>query len=89
MVVTMFVTGRSCRMTVPVPACLSAPPLTACFGHGFVRFRRQKPALECANSGPSTEWLLMNDCRARKVTVQEVLSCQAYMLFYERSGRCA
>ena len=29
-------------------------------------------------------WLLMNDCRAKPVSVQQVLSCEPYMLLYER-----
>ena len=31
-----------------------------------------------------SSWLLMNDCRIKTVSIQDVLMCQPYMLFYER-----
>uniref|UniRef100_A0A1A8BJM7 Ubiquitin carboxyl-terminal hydrolase n=2 Tax=Nothobranchius TaxID=28779 RepID=A0A1A8BJM7_NOTKA len=48
-------------------------------GH-FVTYRRSPSAF-------SSQWLWVSDNSVRKASLQEVLSSNAYMLFYERVGR--
>lgn len=54
-------------------------------GH-FITYRRS-PSSTCGSSPFSRQWLWVSDDSVRKASLQEVLSCNAYMLFYERVRR--
>uniref|UniRef100_A0A3B3XSZ9 Ubiquitin carboxyl-terminal hydrolase n=1 Tax=Poecilia mexicana TaxID=48701 RepID=A0A3B3XSZ9_9TELE len=54
-------------------------------GH-FVTYRRSPPSA-CSASPFSCQWLWVSDDSVRKASLQEVLSSNAYMLFYERVRR--
>ncbi|XP_039627748.1 ubiquitin carboxyl-terminal hydrolase 30-like isoform X1 [Polypterus senegalus] len=51
-------------------------------GH-FVTYRRS-PSSSRSSSALSSQWLWVSDDSVRKATLQEVLSSNAYLLFYER-----
>lgn len=54
-------------------------------GH-FVTYRRS-PCSARPSSPFSSQWLWVSDDSVRKASLQEVLSSNAYMLFYERVRR--
>ncbi|XP_041854538.1 ubiquitin carboxyl-terminal hydrolase 30 isoform X1 [Melanotaenia boesemani] len=54
-------------------------------GH-FVTYRRS-PSSPRTSSPFSSQWLWVSDDSVRKASLHEVLSCNAYMLFYERVRR--
>ncbi|XP_073321966.1 ubiquitin carboxyl-terminal hydrolase 30 isoform X1 [Pagrus major] len=54
-------------------------------GH-FVTYRRS-PSSPCGSSNFSSQWLWVSDDSVRKASLHEVLSSNAYMLFYERVRR--
>ncbi|XP_024130587.1 ubiquitin carboxyl-terminal hydrolase 30 isoform X1 [Oryzias melastigma] len=54
-------------------------------GH-FVTYRRCPSSSRCS-SNFSSQWLWVSDDSVRKASLQEVLSSNAYMLFYERVQR--
>ncbi|XP_028270486.1 ubiquitin carboxyl-terminal hydrolase 30 isoform X2 [Parambassis ranga] len=54
-------------------------------GH-FVTYRRSPSSLRCS-SPLSSQWLWVSDDSVRKASLHEVLSSNAYMLFYERVQR--
>ncbi|XP_020791152.1 ubiquitin carboxyl-terminal hydrolase 30 isoform X1 [Boleophthalmus pectinirostris] len=54
-------------------------------GH-FITYRRS-PASVCTSSPFSSQWLWVSDDSVRKASLHEVLSSNAYMLFYERVRR--
>lgn len=54
-------------------------------GH-FVTFRRSPCSPHCSSTF-SSQWLWVSDDSVRKASLQEVLSSNAYMLFYERVRR--
>lgn len=51
-------------------------------GH-FVTYRRSPPAIKTPKH-PSQQWLWVSDDSVRRANLQEVLSSNAYLLFYER-----
>ncbi|KAM8993279.1 ubiquitin carboxyl-terminal hydrolase 30 isoform 1-T1 [Ara ararauna] len=51
-------------------------------GH-FVTYRRSPPSPR-SPFAVSSQWLWISDDTVRKASLQEVLSCSAYLLFYER-----
>ncbi|XP_056384779.1 ubiquitin carboxyl-terminal hydrolase 30 isoform X2 [Hyla sarda] len=51
-------------------------------GH-FVTYRRSPPAVKTPKH-PSQQWLWVSDDTVRRANIQEVLSSNAYLLFYER-----
>uniref|UniRef100_A0A5F9C979 Ubiquitin carboxyl-terminal hydrolase 30 n=1 Tax=Oryctolagus cuniculus TaxID=9986 RepID=A0A5F9C979_RABIT len=51
-------------------------------GH-FVTYRRSPPSAKNPLA-TSSQWLWVSDDTVRKASLQEVLSCSAYLLFYER-----
>ncbi|XP_067083722.1 ubiquitin carboxyl-terminal hydrolase 30 isoform X1 [Osmerus mordax] len=54
-------------------------------GH-FVTYRRSPPPARCP-SPVSSQWLWVSDDSVRKASLQEALSSNAYLLFYERVRR--
>lgn len=54
-------------------------------GH-FVTYRRS-PSSTHSSAPFSSQWLWVSDDSVRKASLQEVLSSNAYMLFYERVRR--
>lgn len=54
-------------------------------GH-FVTYRRSPPSPH-SSSAYSSQWLWVSDDSVRKASLHEVLSSNAYMLFYERVRR--
>ncbi|XP_056148491.1 ubiquitin carboxyl-terminal hydrolase 30 [Lampris incognitus] len=54
-------------------------------GH-FVTYRRS-PSSPCSSSPFSSQWLWVSDDSVRKASLQEALSSNAYLLFYERVQR--
>ncbi|KAF7661987.1 hypothetical protein LDENG_00248600 [Lucifuga dentata] len=54
-------------------------------GH-FITYRRSPPSTHSSSSF-SSQWIWVSDDSVRKASLQEVLSSNAYMLFYERVQR--
>jgi uncharacterized UBP type Zn finger protein len=58
--------------------------LGSVFSGHFVTYRRSPPVAGSAGVKHSDTWLYASDMDVRRVSLEEVLSSEAYMLFYER-----
>jgi ubiquitin carboxyl-terminal hydrolase 16/45 len=53
-------------------------------GHYIAYVRARRLGNQQEGSSCSSSWFRADDCQIRQVTLEQVLNCEAYILFYER-----